>query len=296
MTDQNLMAVTNLYQTFLMAKGRRVRPLVLTSLSPEYFGQTDFDLEEATFQLLPATPGHGISFERFRNISAQVVKSTIWDQLRYISPPEPEWERALSDIRSKLGNLQETHGFGISAIHDLVHPEHYASVLYPFPYFWSPYLRDPHYWSFLLRRFGDVPLTHVIFSSLYWTVVEERRLDVDPEEFGAWVEVAERLTRRRSSRIEQIVNTYLEYEVPYSLSPQLKGQKISDILAQLRNAIYLPLAPAAIYASQAVTEGNWVLGMKIALAGGGTVVILAASVGFAEYLMNLPKRQIRRRR
>lgn len=119
---------------------------------------------------------------------------------------------------------------------------------------------------------------------------------MDPEEFAAWVEVAERLTRPRSSRIEQIVNTYLEYEVPYSLSPELKGQKISDILAQLQNVVYLPLAPAAIYASQAVTEGNWVLGMKIALAGGITVVILAASVGLAEYLMNLPRRQITRRR
>lgn len=302
MTDHDLMHVISLYQAFLVAQGPRARPLVLTSLSHEYLGEQDFELEEAIFQLLPARPGSGISFERFRNISTQVVESEILDHtvrdLLWFTSYE-ETALALTDIKHKLRNLHETRGFGISAIQDLVAPEHYARMPYPVPYFRSLYFRDPDYWVRLLRRFWAVrpaAVRPVLFSALYWAVADEQRLNVDREEFAAWVEVAERPSRPRSSRIQQIVNTYLEYEVPYSLSPALKGQKISDILAQLRNAIYLPLMPTAIHAGQAVTEGNWVIGMKIALAGGGIVVILAATVGLAEYLLNLPKRWMGRRR
>jgi len=296
MRDQNLFDVTSLYQAFFVAQGRRARPLVLTVLSPEYLGNQDLEMGEAISQLLPSRPGSGISFERFRDISKQVVESDILSKLRDWLPfvPSHQMERALSDIRGQLKNLQDPGGFGISVFQDLVTPERYIPMPYPAPYIWYPNFWHPYFW----KRFSRNPsaVRFVLLNALYWEAVEEQRLSVDPQEFAAWVEVAERLTRPRSSRIEEIVNSYLQYEVPYPLSPKLQVQKIGDFLAQLRNAIYLPLGVTAMTADQAVTAGDWVFAMKIALAGGGTVVILAAAVSLAEYLLNLQTRMTRRRR
>lgn len=298
MTEQNrFMNVTSLYQAFLVAEGRRTRPLVLTSLSPEYLKERDFNLEDSIFQILPAIPGLGISFEKFRDIS-RLVESEILHRLEDWLPfvPSDIRERAISDIESQLRSLQEAQGFGISAFHDLVTPERFMPMPYPVPYFWwLPYFRHPYFWEKLWRRHPGA-VRPILRSALFWLAIEELRLEVDSLELAAWVEVAERLTRPRLKRIEEIVNSYLQYEIPYSLSPELQGQKIGDILKELRNAVYLPLVPTALVAGQHTTAGEWVLAMKVAFAGGGTVVILAAAVSLAEYLLNMPVRMKRRRK
>jgi len=272
----------------LVPADRRIRPLVLSSLSAEYLGGQITDLRDVVAEVFPTGDSVVISFERFRNILMKIEDERLWlrlsDWLLYFDGGRfvKAWHSAIEQVRQQLIWLAEPQRFGMVAIQDLVGPVGVRpTTLLP---------------QFVGRRgiWFPYPTRSVVLGGLYWFAVEE--VGLDAEEFAAWIAVAERLIRPAPARIGEIVTEYLQYEVPYSLSPELRGHKIGELWDKVKeDMIYLPLAGTAMRAGHAAMEGDWVVAMKVALAGGGAIVILAAAVSLAEYLINVRRRGKRKR-
>ncbi len=280
-------SVASVYEAVLVPADRRIRPLVLSSISAEYLGGQITDLRDVVAEVLPTRDGVVISFETFQNILMQIEDRRLWlrlsewslyfDRGRFVRA----WHSAIERVREQLSWLAEPQRFGMVAIQDLVRPVGVRpTALLP---------------QFVGHRgiWFAYPTRSVVLGGLYWFAVEE--VGLDAEEFAAWIAVAERLIRPAPARIGEIVTEYLQYEVPYSLSPELRGHKIGELWDKVRDLIYFPLAGTAMGAGQAAMEGDWVLAMKVALGGGGAIVIFAAAVSLAEYLINFRRRGKRKR-
>lgn len=297
MPDRPDELIASLHLTILTPSTRRVSHLFLATLSPSYWRGGVPELGAVVDELFPSLQAPFIDFERFRNLLDAVNRADVWKRVEeephpllrlypHYLPPFIRWMEAVREVRETLGKLKEIPSFAQAAIRNLVAPP-----LYPSPQLFLSVGRFRSVaWPFPSPK-------SLVLIGLYWHVVEGSiKLDVEADELAAWVTVAEKLIRPVSRIVVKVSDEYMRYEVPYSLSPKLNSASLANILQLGRQIIYAPLLPAAVKAGEAVTQGDWVLAVKVAFAGFGPVVILAAAVGLAEMLLGLPERVRRKRR
>jgi len=281
-----------LHQTILLSRATEPALFVLTM--PKYeVALDDEPLPEIAAELLPG-PGPVLTSERWAKVWRQIDRSFIWkDLMEWPSFWGPPWhdrlEREVSRLRQVLAESVERPQFARAMFEGLVGspaiPPVY-STYWPVPR--SQALRRRPYWPYL-------PVSPVL-AALHWQIYLNRdELELSEEAIGAWIHAASVLSAV-TARARSVLESLLDFDVPFSLSRPTDKRTLSSILAEARLVTFVPMAPGALQAANLIGQGNYAVAMEVAAASGGVTLVLAATYSLAEFLLNLPRRRRRTRR
>lgn len=111
-------------------------------------------------------------------------------------------------------------------------------------------------------------------------------MQIDEEKFFKCMKVNQLLMTPVTSRFEERFNELMKFDVPLSLSPEIKSISLQEILRDPRN---IALAPTAAVLPEAIGDmyrGQFILALETAATGAGVTIIVLCTATLVYLVMN----------
>lgn len=190
-----------------------------------------------------------------------------------------EWRKEVHRVKSEIGHFVEPALFAKTCLKSI--------------------LAGASATASITRRLRRPPVVHPFLHAEDWVLstlhsyayLQRGRIEVTPDELAYWVNATSYLTRPVPHDLEQSLNSFLECDIPFSLSPRSEAGPLSRFVQEARLVAVFPIVSVAFPATHLLSEGNWVAAFEVLLAGAGASVVLASTFSLVEWILHLPRRQ-----
>jgi len=249
---------------------------------------TDTSRFETIVSGLIGRTGPVLSYDKWSNTLQAVLRKDSWNQVEEIgwsyvigqrfgpsqfnNPPgllRTQWSSEAAEFHTTLQNALPKPAFGEALLQTLVAG----------PSLFTPQVSSKYgYQSSISQDFLPARL-----QALYAVVdLNKRVLQLEDAEVALWVDVAGVISASKSKSVIDIANSLRNFDIPYGMSPTTNKANVTEILSNARNIVYLPLAAGAVEAAHYVTQGDFVMAIQTAGAGGATMLVLVGAATLTE--------------
>jgi hypothetical protein len=121
---------------------------------------------------------------------------------------------------------------------------------------------------------------------LYWILhLNRKKLEISEEELITWMELTSILTKEKERKVQETIESFLDFEIPFALSKKSDKVKLVEIISQARAIAYVPFASAATQATHLITQGQYIAALEVTLVSGAVTLILVATISLVEALL-----------
>ena len=228
-----------------------------------------------------------ISFEKWVRIAKKLEAEGVWDELEQdwiVQSWRPhsgrlwsQWRKEIQRIKTEISHSTEQPSFAKACLRGILAQPVFTPITTRRPRPIVPYIPRADDW-----------VLSTLHSSAY---LQRDRIEVAQDELAWWVNAATCLTRPVPRNLEESLNTFLECDIPYSLSPRSDSGPLSRFVQEARLVALFPVFGVTVPATHLLSEGNWVAAFEVVLAGAGVSLVLASTFTLVDWILHLPKKQ-----
>ena len=131
----------------------------------------------------------------------------------------------------------------------------------------------------------DAPIRHRRTAALCKCGNTRLHARTQATRWHAWIRIASVLTAPARDQVTAAVESFLDVEIPFSMSPRADKSPLSAIMREAPHAALIPLVPGALQATNLIGQAQYIAALEMAAASGGVTLILVATYNMADLLL-----------